>query len=97
MNRKTSYLASNLVAPGVGQLMAKKWMLGGILFITGQACALWILWEIIYPWYMIMQDALNDKDINLSIFNLKRLVLAFSLLAITWLISFADLYFMKKK
>ena len=97
LNRKTSYLAVNLIAPGVGQLMSKKWLSGTLMFIAGQACAVWILWETVYPWYMIMQDALDERDINLSIFNFKRLVMAFSLLALTWIISYAELFLSKKK
>jgi len=97
LNNKVPYLAANLIAPGVGQLLARKWISGIPMLAIGVFSALWFSWEVLYPWYMIIQNALNDQEINLHLFNYRNLVISPALLIAVWILSYVDLFTMKEK
>ena len=97
MNDKIKNLALNLIAPGIGQFGAGRWMRGSIMASAGMACFLWFNWEVLHPLYLIIQNALNDQEIDFRLFNYKKLVISLSLLFFIWAISYADLFLIKNK
>ncbi len=97
MKNKTAYLAANLIAPGIGQLLARKWIPGIPMLAIGIFSALWFSWEVLYPLYMIMQNALNDQEMDLHLFNYRNLIISPALLIAVWIVSYADLLMMKEK
>jgi len=98
LNDKIKNLALNLIAPGIGQLGAGRWIRGSVMASAGIACFLWFAWEALYPsLYLNMQNALNDRDVDLKLFNYKNLMLSFGLLVLIWAISYVDLFLIKNK
>lgn len=97
MNDKIKNLALNLIAPGLGQFGAGRWIRGSIMLSTGIAGTLWFMWEALYPLYQNMQNALNDRDIDIKLFKYENLILSLGLLLLIWAISYADLLLIKNK
>ncbi|HBC89772.1 MAG TPA: hypothetical protein DCZ94_22770 [Lentisphaeria bacterium] len=97
MNNKTAYLAANLIAPGVGQLLAKKWLLGLMMITGGIFCILWFTWEVAYPLYRNMQIMLDGEEMDLRLFNYRNLILSPVFLILIWIISYAEIFLMKDK
>ncbi len=95
MNDKIKNLSLNLIAPGIGQFGAGRWIRGSVMASTGMACFLWFNWEVLYPLYLIMKNALNDQDVDFRLFNYKNLVISLGLLLLIWAISYADLFLVK--
>lgn len=97
MKDKIKNLALNLVAPGIGQFGAGRWIRGSIMLTTGIACTLWFIWEVVYPLYQNMQNALNDRDVDFRLFNYKNMIISIGLLVLIWAVSYADLIMLKNK
>ncbi|GEM_PF-3556289 len=95
MNKKIPYLAVNLIAPGVGQLLAKKWILGSLMLCGSILCILWFTWEAVYPIYRNMMLILNGYDMDYNIFNVRNLILAPVFLILIWIISYVELMISK--
>ncbi len=97
LNDKVKILALNLIAPGIGQFGAGRWIRGSIMVLTGTASTLWFTWEALYPLYLNMQNALNDQNVEFKLFNYANLMLSLGFLIIIWAISYADLFLIKNK
>ncbi|MFA6293024.1 MAG: hypothetical protein WC637_14650 [Victivallales bacterium] len=97
MNDKVKNLALNLIAPGIGQFGAGRWIRGLAMLSSGTASALWFSWEALYPLYLNMQNTLNDQDVEFKLFNFTNLMLSLGLLILIWAISYADLFLIKNK
>ena len=97
MNDKIKNLALNLIAPGIGQFGAGRWLRGSIMVLSGIACTLWFTWEAVYPLYLNMQNALNDQNVDFRLFNFANLMLSLGLLVLIWAVSYADLLLIKNK
>ena len=82
----------NLIAPGIGQFGARRWVRGAIMVSTGTACTAWFTWEALYPLYLNMQNALNDQNVDFRLFNYNNLILSLGLLVLIWAVSYADLF-----
>jgi hypothetical protein len=92
LNDKIKNLALNLVAPGIGQFGARRWIRGSIMLLTGTACTLCFTWEALYPLYLNMQNALNDQNVDFKLFNYGNIALSLGLLVLIWAVSYADLF-----
>jgi hypothetical protein len=97
LNDIVKNLALNLIAPGIGQFGAGRWIRGSIMVSTAIACTLWFTWEAVYPLYLNMQNALNDQNVEFKLFNFAYLMLSLGLLILIWAISYADLLLIKDK
>ena len=54
----------NLIAPGLGQLMAGMWIRGAMELLTAALCLFWCLFEVIAPIALSVRNMLNgDGDI----------------------------------
>ena len=97
MKSKTAYLAVNLIAPGLGQLLAKKWLLGLMMLGGGVLCVLWFTRELALPLYKNMQIMLDGQEMDLKLFNCRNLILSLLSLFLIWIISYAEIFLMKDK
>jgi len=97
LNKKIPYLAVNLIAPGLGQLYARKWLLGSLMLSAGILTTLWFTWEALYPLYRNIQNVLNDQEMDLKLFNCRNLILSPVLLVVIWVISYVELIMSKEK
>lgn len=97
MKDKIRNLALNLIAPGIGQFGAGRWIRGSILFITGISCFLWFSWEALYPLFRIMRDAFNDQELEFKLFNFANIFLSLGVLVLIWAVSYADLLVLRDK
>jgi hypothetical protein len=92
LNDKIKNLALNLIAPGLGQFGARRWIRGSVMVSIGIASTLWFTWEAVYPLYLNMQNALNDQNVDFRLFNYTNLTLSLGLLFFIWALSYADLF-----
>jgi hypothetical protein len=97
LNDKIKNLSLNLIAPGIGQFGAGRWIRGLIMVSSGIVFTIWFTWEAVYPLYLNMQNALNDQKVDFRLFNYGNLILSTGFLVLIWAISYADLLLIENK
>ena len=87
---RVKYIGANLIAPGIGQLLMKKWIRGSLQLFGAIACVIWMLVAfvdiIIDNYYRII------KGTSLHT-NLYDLFVPIIILIIWWIYSYIDLIF----
>ncbi len=91
MKNKFYYVGLNLIAPGLGQLSAKRYIRGAVLAILAIGSILWFAWEVIMPFIKFYNgDPLESELPEMNFINLLYPVLLF-LIVLAW--SIIDMFF----
>ena len=95
MKNKFYYIGLNLVAPGMGQLAAKRYIRGSIQAILAVGAILWLILEVMMPLINFYKgDPLESKVPEMSFTNLMPPIILF-LIVLVW--SIVDMLFGFKK
>ncbi len=92
MKHKFYYIGMNLVAPGFGQLSAKRYVRGSLQILFAISAVLWFAWEVAMPFINFYNDSdiLKAKLPQLNFIALLMPVLLF-ILVLAW--SIIDMFF----
>ena len=85
----------NLVAPGIGQLMAGMWFRGALELLTAIICLLWCLFEVIAPIALSVRNMLSG-DGDIVKVNLWNVGASICLLILLYVWSIIELYIVLK-
>ena len=91
--KKIGYFALNLMAPGIAQLVMKKWIRGSIQLIGALACCVWMLVAFVHLIIGNMDKVMNGQDMDL---DMSPIITSSLLLILIWIYSYIDLIFFCK-
>ena len=95
MKNKFYYAGLNLIAPGFGQLVAKRYVRGLLFAILSVGAILWFAWEVVMPFMDFYNgDPLTSELPKMNTVHLVAPVLLF-LIVLMW--SIIDMMFEDKK
>ena len=92
MKNRFYYIGMNLIAPGFGQLSAKRYVRGSLQLLFAISAVLWFAWEVMMPFINFYNDAdiLADKLPEIKFISALMPMLLFSAV-LTW--SIIDIMF----
>ena len=88
--QKIKYIVANLIAPGVGQLLMKKWFRGSIQLLGSITCVIWMLVAFVDIMVDNIYRAMDGTKIHTSLYDL---FIPMVVLIIWWIYSYIDLIF----
>ena len=96
-SRKPFLVGLNLIAPGVGQLVAGMWFRGALELLAAIACLLWALLELITPIVISVRGLLSDSGDEVMMPNLWRVGASLLLLILLYAWSIVELSLLYKE
>ena len=92
-NKKIKALMANVISPGAGHFVLKKWIRGGLFTFLTIGSIIWLIWAFAICIIGLYMKAAKGGDVS---FNYIYLAIPFFAVFIIWIYSYVDLFFFCK-
>ncbi len=99
MDRRFKAFALNLLYPGAGQILLKRWMTALVFIIAASAALAWLGWILVHFFSAVYKAAIEGMDFDEAdrLKFMTRIAASASLLCLVWLASFAEIFIPRRK
>jgi NADH:ubiquinone oxidoreductase subunit 6 (subunit J) len=93
-NFQTKAILANLIAPGIGQFVQKRWLSGGIYLLATLIGFCWLLYVFVNMMIQSWESAMNGTEMH---YPLKEIFISMASIFFVWIISYIDIFIFAPK